>query len=456
MGIHKFKSEQISPDSNSGHKNKKSKPKVISIKSTKKVDIEDSEYFKERWIFEDFDKIMEREIPEYRKTWFDRITPNLILKFSKGFEQIIRHSNNFITSDSNGSKSNGNKSSESVFHYIKLAYESFLKRIIGIGELSETESVLKRCLELSSPKYSPVSAQREEENSKKRVVKSYSVLINEYKDMVDSNQNLHKDFENLKLKMESDLKEYSKRKTEQLSKMKAIIKQLKSKLEDTSKTEVSMSKYKKLKENFKILVNENEDLNNTAIKLKDLVDDLNQKKNKLNFLIFLWMKEGYPVDKLYKNEVKPIDSHRFDVLTPSKFKNIIKKMNEDSKKEKRSKSNGATSENKVEKQLVNDSFEKFPESFFDEGNESNLLNKSQETKQVNHSIDLNWSYEPIVDGPPAMPKKLKIIPSLNFRKLDEYNKAVYEAKKKKMDEKKQNIENEDNNFDELESILKSA
>lgn len=56
-----------------------------------------------------------------------------------------------------------------------------------------------------------------------------------------------------------------------------------------------------------------------------------------------------------------------------------------------------------------------------------------------------------------MPKKLNIIPSLNFKKLDEYTKAVKQAKKKKMeDRKKKHQEQDDVNFDELESILKST
>ena len=224
---------------------------------------------------------------------------------------------------------------DSVFYYIKNAYESFIKRIVGISELSETENILKKCLELSSPKFSTTQTEDNNDNSRsKRVVKSYSILIEEYKELFESNSNLVKEFKNLKIKMENDIKEFSKRKTDQLKKMKAIIRQLKIKLEEVSKTEVSSSKYNKLKENFKVLAEENEKLNHTAWKLRDLVDDLNQKKNKLNFLIFLWMKEGYPVNRIYKTEVQPIDSHRFDMLTPSKIKNSIKKMNENNFKSK--------------------------------------------------------------------------------------------------------------------------
>ena len=45
------------------------------------------------------------------------------------------------------------------------------------------------------------------------------------------------------------------------------------------------------------------------------------------------MKKGYPVNKIFEEEVKPIDSHRFDLLTPSKYKNSIIKINEGLMKE---------------------------------------------------------------------------------------------------------------------------
>ena len=333
-GLQKFKTEQISPDLNNNAK-KKPKPKIINIKSLKKVEFEGADLLHNRWLLDEFDRLFEKEIPDYRKISFDRITPNLILKFSKGFDQIINHSishHNAEWSDADGQNS---RIQDSVFYYIKNAYESFIKRIVGISELSETENILKKCLELSSPKFSTIQTEDNNDNSKsKRVVKSYSVLIEEYKELFESNSSLVKEFKNLKIKMENDIKEFSKRKTDQLKKMKAIIRQLKIKLEEVTKTEVSSTKYNKLKENFKVLAEENEQLNHTAWKLRDLVDDLNQKKNKLNFLIFLWMKEGYPVNRIYKTEVQPIDSHRFDMLTPSKIKNSIKKMNENNFKSK--------------------------------------------------------------------------------------------------------------------------
>lgn len=128
--------------------------------------------------------------------------------------------------------------------------------------------------------------------------------------------------------MEDEFDEYSQKKSAQIKKMKAIIKQLKFKLEDMSKSDVGMSKYTKLKENYKQVSIENQHLSSTVAKLKEHSEDLNKKKNRLNFLIFLCMKEGYPINKIYQNEIKPIDSHRFNVLTPNKFKNSVKVLNE--------------------------------------------------------------------------------------------------------------------------------
>lgn len=263
--IQKYKSDQISPDLTNSTK-KKQKPKIINIKSLKKVELEATEGLSNKLMLEEFDRLVEKEVPGYRKTSFDRITPSLIMKFSKAFDQIISHSSSCYLAESHEGDSHASKSCESVFYFIKQAYESFIKRIVGISDLSETELVLKKCLELSSPKFSssPCEEETGETSKHKRVVKSYSVLIEEYKDLYDSNASLAKDFKNLKAKMESDLKEYSKRKSDQLKKMKAIIRQLKLKLEDVSKTEVNMAKYNKLKDSYKQLIEENDELNSTA------------------------------------------------------------------------------------------------------------------------------------------------------------------------------------------------
>jgi hypothetical protein len=100
-----------------------------------------------------------------------------------------------------------------------------------------------------------------------------------------------------------------------------MLKSLKAKIDRGSKNDISFNKYNNLKQNFKIVISENESLNIAAFRLKDKNEELVQKKNRLNFLIFLCMKQGYPVNKIYKEEVKPVDSHRFNLLTPSKYKN---------------------------------------------------------------------------------------------------------------------------------------
>jgi len=107
-------------------------------------------------------------------------------------------------------------------------------------------------------------------------------------------------------------------------------------------------------------MNENEQLNNTACKYKEQTEDLQQKKNRLNFLLFLCMKQGCPVSKIYNEEVKPIDSHRFDLLTPSKYKKSIQKLNEEIRVNKITKVNFP----------LNESFEQLPESFFEELDQS--------------------------------------------------------------------------------------
>lgn len=278
-------------------------------------------------------------------------------------------------------------------------------------------------------------------------------MIDEYKQLADSKMKLQKETKDLKKNMEAEFSEYSKRKADQMKKLKTTIKQLKTRLDDILKADVNLAKYSKLKDTCHALAVENDQLNHTALKLKDQVDDLNQKKNRLNFLVFLCMKEGYPVGKLYKNEVKPIDSHRFDILTPSKFKRGVKKINEDIKNKKRSKSQDKSDAKESNGLKCDDSFEELPEDLFDEKEDSQLLNKSQDFV-TNRTIGINHSYDAIVEGPPIMPKKLPIVPSLDFNKLSEYNKALKEAKKKRLQAKqmdKQGPSGEE--FDEIESLL---
>ena len=94
-----------------------------------------------------------------------------------------------------------------------------------------------------------------------------------------------------------------------------------------------------------------------------------------------------------------------------------------------------------------------PESFFDDADESQLLNKSQEFKH-DVSINLNDSYAPILEGPPKIQNRPKIVPTLDFNRLDQYNTAMKKAKKKRMDER--NHKAQQDQFDEIESILSQA
>lgn len=391
---------------------------------------------------DEFDTVLNGVIPDYRNINYDRITPNLLIKFSNGFDKIIEASEK-AEADLYPSKT----SSKTCLYYLKRAYDSFLQRIVGITDLHDIEHVLKKCLELSASKYTLKAG--DEDSGKRKVVKSYSVLIDEFKNIAEAKLTIQKDSQSLQKKMQSEFQEYSKKKSEELKKLKSNIKSLRSKIEGKGKSEVSMSKYNKLKENFKILINENEQLNHAALKFKEQVDDLTQKKNRMNFLLFLCMKEGYPVNKLYKEEVKPIDSHRFDLLTPTKLKNSIKQINKNI-----STKNFGKIENKENKQrntALNESVDELPENFFDDLDQSEFLNKSQEYATY-RSIGLNGSYEAIVEGPAIMPKKPSMIPSLDFDRLDEYNKAVKQAKKEKIREKQ--MQRED--ADDLGSLLYSS
>lgn len=163
------------------------------------------------------------------------------------------------------------------------------------------------------------------------------------------------------------------------------------------------------------------------------------------------MKNGYPINKLYQEEVKPIDSHRFDLLTPSKYKNSLKKLNEDLKQGKfLSKGDHQSSKTKIG---LNESFEQLPENFFEELDHSGMSNKSFDYSTY-RSKELNASYIPILETPAIMPKKPCAIPTLDFGKLEQYNNAVKLAKKKKYQEKMKQ-EELGAEAEEIESLLNS-
>lgn len=102
---------------------------------------------------------------------------------------------------------------------------------------------------------------------------------------------------------------------------------------------------------------------------------------------------------------------------------------------------------------MTDSFEILPESIFNEDDESQISTRSQETKDK-VCINLDDSFEPIVGGPAKVQKKPKLVPSLDFKKLNHYNNVVKQAKMKKNNPKNKIAKADD--FDEIESILSHA
>ena len=333
------------------------------------------------------------------------------MKFSAAMSKIIKYLN---TSES---KSANLSSTLWAFGSIQKAYDNFIKRIVGVTNFSEIEGVIQKWSELSDSKYSLEG--KDESNAKPQTVRSYSSLINEFKRQADARMRIQSQTTELKVRMQSEIDNYSKRKNEEIKNLKQIIKGLRLKVESTHLGSDSDAKMLKIKEKFKLLVAENEHLADTSLKMKDRVDDLSQKKNQLNFLVYLCMKEGCPVGKLFNQEIKPIDSHRFDLLTPSKIKSSMKKLNEEMQKLAQSKTNNSV-------------FEPLPEEFFEDSDD---LHEYSVEMATNRTIGINGSYDNIVMGPPAEQTKPSLVPSLDFQRLSDYNKAIELAKKKKIQEK---------------------
>jgi hypothetical protein len=116
---------------------KKSRTKVINIKAKHK-----SEATKDKCVLQEFDAILNSQIDNYKHLNYDRITPGTIMKFSKGFQKIVDFSERYETGSDLSQKTGS--APLSPLHYVKCAYESFIKRIVGISDFSEIESVLKK------------------------------------------------------------------------------------------------------------------------------------------------------------------------------------------------------------------------------------------------------------------------------------------------------------------------
>lgn len=102
----------------------------------------------------------------------------------------------------------------------------------GLVVLVKLKVFLNKCLQLSSPKYSIKQSDKDEDSGKRKIVKSYSLLIDDFKDLVHYKNDLQKNFRENQEKFQDEIYELSRRKTEELKRLKSIIKSLKQKLDN--------------------------------------------------------------------------------------------------------------------------------------------------------------------------------------------------------------------------------
>ena len=118
--------------------------KIISIKPKTKTEADHSDDQQEKSLFDEFETILNTEVDNYKSLNYERISPHLILKFSRAFDQIIEHSEKYDSGSPSSKNESNSPKAESIFYYIKKAYENFIKRIIGINNMNEIEGVLKK------------------------------------------------------------------------------------------------------------------------------------------------------------------------------------------------------------------------------------------------------------------------------------------------------------------------
>ena len=62
---------------------KKVKSKIINIKPKVRSDVDKSDYGRDRELLDEFETILSSEINDFKMLNYDRVSPNLIQKFSK-------------------------------------------------------------------------------------------------------------------------------------------------------------------------------------------------------------------------------------------------------------------------------------------------------------------------------------------------------------------------------------
>lgn len=123
-------------------------------------------------------------------------------------------------------------------------------------------------------------------------------------------------------------------------------------------------------QDYNALVDQNNELNDALVIMQDEVTYLKLREKKIMYLVHLMQGKGYPITQIFEQQVKPIDTLRFDEFLNQK---------------------------EIEQQREDE------------------LNA-----QVDFSFRSDDSFELLVVGPQMKPRKPDCIPLLNFEGLPEY------------------------------------
>jgi hypothetical protein len=150
------------------------------------------------------------------------------------------------------------------------------------------------------------------------------------------------------------------------------------------------------------LIRENEDVKGIARELKAEIEYGKQRENKLMYFLFLMQQKNYPVFDIFEEHIKDLPTSRFSTNLDDKFKEIY------IEQKKRMKDLG----------LIGD---------FDIACTERAVKLRKLDQRTEVSFLTEESYEPILAGP--MPKhcKPRVVPSLDFKKM---NKNLNSQKKK--------------------------
>lgn len=167
---------------------------------------------------------------------------------------------------------------------------------------------------------------------------------------------------------------------------------------------------------IKDLIKENEDIRCIANELKSEIEYGKQRESKLMYFLFLMQQKNYPVFDVFEEYIKDLPTSRFSANSDDKFKEIYIEQKRKMKRKGKLKDNEyAVSEraNRTRK--------------FDQQTEISIMSEE--------------SYEPINSGPAPILSKPKLVPALDFSKM---NKSPNIDKKKGEKQKKAKEQNKKN------------